>query len=60
MNSTKTPTNDKTVLPLRLPPELYNKMRKKVNKKKDKVRGYSINEYLTELITKDLEVKKNG
>ena len=58
MNSSKTPTAEKTMLPLRLPPELYRKVRKKVNLKKEDVRGYSINEYLTERITKDLEGNK--
>lgn len=58
MNSSKTPTVEKTMLPLRLPPELYKKIRNKVNLKKEDVRGYSINEYLTELIIKDLEGNK--
>lgn len=58
MNSSKIPTVEKTMLPLRLPPELYKKLRDKVNQKKDDKRGYSINEYLTELIINDLGVKK--
>lgn len=58
MNSSKIPTVEKTMLPLRLPPELYKKLREKVNQKKDDKRGYSINEYLTELIMSDLEGKK--
>ena len=57
MNSSKIPTVEKTMLPLRLPPELYKKLRDKVNQKKDDKRGYSINEYLTELIINDLEDK---
>ena len=57
MNISKIPTVEKTMLPLRLPPELYKKLRDKVNQKKDDKRGYSINEYLTELITNDLEDK---
>jgi hypothetical protein len=57
MNSSKIPTIEKTMLPLRLPPELYRKLRDKVNQKKDDKRGYSINEYLTELIINDLEDK---
>ncbi len=57
MNSSKIPTVEKTMLPLRLPPELYKKLRDKVNQKKDAKRGYSINEYLTELIISDLEGK---
>ena len=55
MNNSKTPTAEKTMLPLRLSPEIYKKIRDKVNKKKDEKRGYSINEYLTELIVHDLE-----
>ncbi len=58
MNNSKVPTVEKTMLPLRLPPELYKKIRNKVNLKKEDIRGYSINEYLTELITKDLEGEK--
>ena len=58
MNRSKIPTTEKTMLPLRLPPDLYKKLREKVNKKKDDKRGYSINEYLTELIINDLEGKK--
>ena len=60
MNTSKVSTQEKIILPLRLPPEIYQKIRKKVNTKKDKVRGYSINEYLTELVIKDLEGKRNG
>ena len=58
MNNSKIPTVEKTMLPLRLPPELYKEIRRKVNIKKEDVRGYSINEYLTELIVKDLEGNK--
>lgn len=57
MNKSKVKTDQKTMLPLRLPPDLYNKIRKKVYIKKEKVRGYSINEYITELIIKDMEEK---
>lgn len=55
MNSTKVPTVEKIMLPLRLPPEIYKKVIYKVNKKKEKTRGYSINQYLTELIEKDVK-----
>ena len=60
MNTSKTPTSEKTMLPLRISPDLYNKIRKKVYRKKEKIRGYSINEYLTELIVQDLEGRNNG
>lgn len=58
MNNSKVSTNEKVMLPLRLPPEVYQKVRRKVNAKKDDIRGYSINEYLTELVMNDLGVKK--
>lgn len=56
MNNTKIPTADKKAFPLRLPPELYKKMRYKVQAEKDKGNySYSINDYLTDLIKKDLD-----
>ena len=58
MNNSKVSTQEKVMLPLRLPPDVYQKVRRKVNAKKDDTRGYSINEYLTELVMKDLGVKK--
>ena len=58
MNNSKISTREKVMLPLRLPPDVYQKVRKKVNAKKDDVRGYSINKSLTELVMKDLGVKK--
>ena len=58
MNNSKISTREKVMLPLRLPPDVYQKVRKKVNAKKDDVRGYSKNKYLTELVMKDLGVKK--
>lgn len=58
MNNSKISTREKVMLPLRLPPDVYQKVRKKVNAKKDDVRGYSINKYLTELVMKDLGGKK--
>ena len=36
MNNTKTPTVQKKVFPLRLPPDLYKEVRKEVQKEKDK------------------------
>ena len=58
MNNSKVSTQEKVMLPLRLPPDVYQKVRRKVNAKKDDIQGYSINEYLTELVMKDLGVKK--
>ena len=58
MNNSDVATIHKIMLPLRISPELYKKMCAKVYQKKDKQRGYSINQYLTELIAKDLDDKK--
>jgi hypothetical protein len=56
MNATKTPSAEKKAFPLRLPTDLYKKLRYKVQSEKDKGNyAYSINEYLTELIKKDLD-----
>ena len=59
MNKSDTPTKQKVPIPLRLPPELYEQMMEVVQKKKKKERGYSVNQYLTEILTKDLEEKKH-
>lgn len=51
MNNTKTPTVQKIVFPLRLPPDLYKEVRKEVQKEKDKGNySYSVNDFLTEII----------
>ncbi len=57
MNKSDTPTYQKIMIPLRLPPEIYNRMMDEVQKKKKDERGYSVNQYLTEILTKDLEEK---
>ena len=59
MNKSDTPTKQKIPIPLRLPPELYEQMMEVVQKKKKKERGYSVNQYLTEILIKDLEEKQN-
>lgn len=59
MNKTKTPTYEKIMIPLRLPPEIYDRMMDEVQKKKKDERGYSVNQYLTDILTKDLEGKEN-
>lgn len=48
------------MIPLRLPPEIYNQMMDKVQERKKEERGYSINQYLTEILSKDLEERNNG
>ena len=60
MNKSDTPTKQKVSIPLRLPPELYEQMMEAVQKKKKKERGYSANQYLTEILAKDLKEKNNG
>lgn len=60
MNKSDTPTKQKISIPLRLPPELYEQMMEVVQKKKKKERGYSINQYLSEILAKDLKEKNNG
>ena len=60
MNKSDTPTKQKVPIPLRLPPELYEQMMEVVQKKKKKERGYSVNQYLTEILAKDLKEKSNG
>ena len=59
MNKSDTPTKQKIPIPLRLPPELYEQMIEVVQKKKKKERGYSVNQYLTEILAKDLKEKKH-
>ena len=60
MNKSDTPTKQKVSIPLRLPPELYEQMMEVVQKKKKKERGYSVNQYLSEILAKDLKEKNNG
>ena len=57
MNKSDVSTYEKIMIPLRLPPDVYQKMIEKVQKEKKKQRGYSINQFLTSLIEKDLEGK---
>ncbi len=58
MNKSDVITYEKVMMTLRLPPELYHKVREKVYLEKDKTRGYSINEYITALIEQDLRGKR--
>ena len=58
MNKTKTPTVDKVTFPLRLPPKMYKQIREKVNEiKENENYAYSINDFLTEIIEKELKGK---
>lgn len=58
MNKTNVFTYDKIMLPLRLAPETYEKTIEKVQNSKKQTRGFSINQYITDLIEKDLKIKK--
>jgi len=57
VNKSNTPTNEKIMIPLRLPPDIYHRMMDEVQKKKKEERGYSVNQYLTDILTNDLEGK---
>ncbi len=57
MNKTDTSANDMKRFVLRLPPEVYTKVWQKVVDKKQDAPGYSINQYITELVLKDLGKK---
>ena len=59
MNKSETPTKQKVPIPLRLPPELYKQMMELIHERKKEERGYSVNQYLTEILIKDLEEKKH-
>ena len=58
MNKSNIPTYEKIKILLRLPPDIYHRMMDEVQKKKKDERGYSVNQYLTDILTKDLEGKK--
>ena len=58
MNKSSTPTYQKIMIPLRLPPDIYNRMVEEVQKKKKKERGYSVNQYLTEILSRDLDMEE--
>ena len=58
MNNSDTPTYQKVMIPVRLTPELYRAMMDHVQSEKKDERGYSINQYLTELLEKDLKKKR--
>lgn len=60
MNKSDTPTKLKIPIPLRLPPELYDKLVDAVQKKKKDERGYSINQYITEILENELKEKNYG
>ena len=60
MNKSDTPTKHKIPIPLRLSPELYDKLVETVQRKKKGERGYSINQYITEILESELKENNNG
>ena len=60
VNKSDTPTKQKISIPLRLPPDIYEQMMELIHERKKEERGYSVNQYLTEILTKDLERKENA
>ena len=57
MNKSGIPTSEKIMLPVRLSPETYEKMMEYVQTRKKNQRGYSVNQFLTELIENELKGK---
>ncbi len=58
MNTNTTPTADKFMIPLRVPAEVYLAMVLKVRQVKDtRQRSYSFNQYISELVEKDLKAQ---
>lgn len=61
MNYTKTPTSEKKSFPLRLPPDIYKKVRNIVKIEQDGGNyAYSINDFLTQIIEEKVKEKTNG
>ena len=58
MNNTSTLTEEKVMIPVRIPKEVYRTMMDMIHRKKEDDRGYSMNQYLTDLIAADLFRKK--
>ena len=59
MNKSAIPTKQKISIPLRLPPELYEQMMELIHERKKEERGYSVNQYLTEILANDLKEQKH-
>lgn len=58
MNITKTPTSKKVAFPLRLPPDMYKKIRKMVSIEHDKGNyKYSTNDCLTQIIENGINMR---
>ena len=61
INYTKTPTSEKKSFPLRLPPDIYKKVRNIVKIEQDGGNyAYSINDFLTQIIEEKVKEKTNG
>lgn len=59
MNKSAIPTKQKISIPLRLPPEIYEQMMELIHERKKEERGYSVNQYLTEILANDLKEQKH-
>ncbi len=58
MNKSNVSTREKVSIPLRLDPDTYKALMQRVWQEKDKTRGYSANQLLTELLEKELKISK--
>ena len=58
MNNSGITSYEKVLIPVRLPPEIYDEVMELVHKRKKDHRGYSMNQYLTELILQDLQEER--
>jgi len=59
MNTSNVPTAEKVMITLRLAPDTYTAMIDQVRDKKDNVdRGYSINQFVTDVIEDALGIKR--
>ena len=58
MNNSGVPTYKKIMIPMRISPELYDEMLTVVQKRKRENRGYSMNQYLTEMLSNALKEEK--
>ena len=61
MNTFDIKTKEKVMVPLRIPADLYQGITMIIREEKDNGnRGYSMNQYLSELLEKDIAARLNG
>lgn len=58
MNNSDVSTYEKIMIPLRLSPNVYQRVLERVQEEKKKQRGYSINQFVTSIIERELEENK--